>query len=328
MRRSVFITIPSFAVHGGIRVILEWANHLSKENKVYLRLLKGPPYLDWFQLARSVDIVCNDVPLRNADLIILTSPHAAHYLSLPTRGRKVVFLQMLEHLFRPDDLRWLAQCKLLYTAPCPLITIAQWAIAELRRTFKRTGPTYHVGNGVNSKDFPICATPKDGKTVLVEGWVSSNASKDPENYAPAVAKTLRDLGFHIIAYSAQPNRGPFHAVPHEYHQRPALATLNWIYERATILVKASRYDFRSCAPMEAMTKGTVTVRALDRGDDDLIDGVNCLRSGYDKTSLCTNTVRLLFETSLRNRLADACLKHVQTYTWDYWFERIDEILWK
>jgi hypothetical protein len=119
-------------------------------------------------------------------------------------------------------------------------------------------------------------------------------------------------------------------VPDEFYVLPDLETLNFLYSNATILIKATQYDARSCSPMEAMTKGTVTARAIIEGDDDLHHFKNCYRVSYDVDKLYYAALTLLKDDTLRNILACNCISYVQTYTWDYWMEKIVGILeiWK
>jgi hypothetical protein len=49
--------------------------------------------------------------------------------------------------------------------------------------------------------------------------------------------------------------------------------------------------------MEGSPGGTVTARALVQGDDDLVDGYNCLRVGYDYDALLEAARRLLGDTA-------------------------------
>ena len=137
---------------------------------------------------------------------------------------------------------------------------------------------------------------------------------------------IREDGYHILAYGQVPlNR--FTDTPHEYFFRPSLQTLNQIYNRATILIKASRYDARACAPLEAMTKGCVTVRALDLGDDDLIHDVNCIRIPYgNEADLYREAKNLLTDNERLSRLMGNCYEYVQKYSWDYWMPQIERIL--
>lgn len=321
---KIFITTPDFSLHGGIRIILEWANRLAELHTVYLYSLKGGQ-CTWFDISPKVHIVADESVLKHTDCLIITSPHSIHLADRPYPVRKFVFMQMCEHLFRPKDQQWQSLCKKFYTTPHHLISISKWNIDMIKTDFGRTGVTHYVGNGVNLDHFPISHKPKDGKTILVEGWEPGNPSKDAEHIAPRVAARLRAEGYHILAYSGLPLKTmPF--VPHEYYHRPSLQQLNELYERATIMIKATRYDARSCAPVEAMTKGTVTARAIDKGDDDLTDGINCRKVPYLEQMLFAAANNLLLNNKRREDLGEKCKQYVQQYSWDHWIPVINNIL--
>jgi glycosyltransferase involved in cell wall biosynthesis len=229
---------------------------------------------------------------------------------------------MMEHLFDPNAI-WQSKCHQFYISRHPLFSISQWNIEALRTQFNRTSETIYIGNGVNLQDFPISRKPKDGKTVLIEGWEAGNPTKDVKHLGAMVAKKLKQMGYTVIAYGGIPIK-TLRNVPHEYHCRPDLATLNSLYERATILIKASRCDARSCSPMEAMTKGTVTVRAIEKGDDDLIFGVNSIRTTYHYKPFLQACIELLSNEKERIALAENCYLHLERYGWDYWMQIINQ----
>jgi glycosyltransferase involved in cell wall biosynthesis len=209
-----------------------------------------------------------------------------------------------------------------------LILISGWNKRFIEKNFHCHHEYIHyVGNGVNFNDFPIMADcKKDGKTILVEGWESTNPTKDVDAIGPTVAQMLREDGYRILAYSQMPLER-FPDTPHEYYFRPSIERLNQLYERATVLIKASKYDARACAPMEAMTKGTVTVRAISLGDDDLINDKNCIRVPYcNEVDLYREVKALLNDNEKLTRLKNNCLEYVQKYSWDYWMPQIERIL--
>lgn len=319
---KLFITIPDFSLHGGIRVIIEWANRLTQWHEVYLHNLKGQERPAWIAIDPRVTL-CGD-SMAGMDALIITSPHSIHFAQRPDRPAKVfLFLQMLEHLFRPHDKAWNDACHAMYSLPYPMFSISQWNMQYLEPL--RQAPMHYIGNGVNLDDFPIDTTGKEERTVLVEGWEAGNPTKDIRHLGPAVAQILRRKGIRILAYGAadiRTNRW----VPHEYVKRPSLAVMNQMYRQASVLIKASLCDARSCSPMEAMTKGTVTARAINDGDDDLVHRVNCLRSRYELAPLQQNAEKLLADGELRQNLANTCLGYVQQLSWDYWMHQINHII--
>jgi hypothetical protein len=320
---KVLYTIPGWGRHGGVRVILEHVNRLTKWHDVtLLALVRGK--CDWFDLNPKVKVIYHPQQARNIDVAVITSPHTIHWANVIRARKKLLFCQMAEHLFRPDNPFWFAKCQQFYQSPFPMMAISQWNIDLFKTEFGRTAPTHYIGNGVNLDDFPISTKPKDGKEILVEGWVAHNAAKDVDNIAPKVALRLKqEFGVRVLAYSQVVNPGPFY--PDEFYCKPDLAKMNELYERATIMIKASKYDARSCSPVEAMTKGTVTARAIIQGDDDLIQQENCLRVDYNEERL------YLIAKSLLNRprpthYEQSCREYVQTYSWDYWMNVVNAII--
>jgi hypothetical protein len=322
---KILIVTPAFGPpHGGLRVIFEWANRLSKWHEVHLFSLH-PTRCNWFQIDPKVIVESNYRPF-GMDCLIITSPHSIHLSERPDCPPKVfLFMQMLEHLFKPENnIVWQHKCRRFYRSPHPMILISRWNERVVKEQFGRTGPTYYVGNGVNLDDFPIERANKDGKTVLFEGWESHNLTKDSLRLAALTACRLKQEGYHTVAFSHLPLKSHSECL-NEYHYQPSLEMLNSLYRRAVILVKASHCDARACAPMEAMTKGTVTARAITEGDDDLHDG-NSIRVGYEGNGLYAAAKTLLTDPILRNKLAEECIHHVQRYNWDYWMPIINTII--
>ncbi len=313
------MTCPTLAPHGGIRVILEWANHLPD---VVVRVPKVEP-VDWMRVAPHVRLVESDEALEQCGTLIVSSPHGVEYLT--RRGvRRFVFLQMLEHLFRPNNRTWQHACAKAYRTDDPLILISGWNERVIRTQFRRRGPIEQVGNGIDLTDFPIERVKKSGDVVLVEGWDAGNVTKDVDGIGPKVAARLKADGCTIVAYGRNDDpRTP--GILDEYHAKPDLATLNDLYRKATILLKATRYDARSCAPVEAMTKGTVTARAIVEGDDDL-DATNSIRVGYDQRQLYRAARRLLDDEGLRAELSENCIRYAEEHSWDKMMPRIRAVL--
>lgn len=322
----IFITIPSLQTpHGGLRIIVEWANRLQAiGHEVILFNQAGHLKCSWMNV--KVRITNSTTGMGRCECVIITSPHAIHLQDFIPPGQKCfIFCQMAEHLFRPNDKVWMDKCRKFYTSPFPMFSISKWNIDMFRGVFGRTAETHYITNGVNLDDFPIINKPKDGITVLVEGWEPGNPTKDVDHIGPKVAARLKEQGYKIIAYSSQPLKTMPH-VPDEYYQRPNIQQLNELYERATILIKATLCDARSCAPMEAMTKGTVTVRAIDRGDDDL-QRFNSVRTMYKEDMLFAAATFALRNADIIECFSNNCRRYVQKEcNWDIIIQRINGIL--
>lgn len=323
---KIFITVPALSTpHGGIRVIIEWANRLTKWHEIGLYSLKQDN-CGWVEISSQVKLL-NSPKMEGYDCLIITSPHTIDFESKKDTPKKVfIFAQMAEDRFAPENKEWVKKCQRFATSKNPMFSISRWNM-EYFAVQGRTAETHYIGNGVNTEDFPISHKPKDGKTVLIEGWECYNRAKDTKGIAHTVAMKLKQKGYTIIAYSQFPIKTNKH-IPDEYHCSPNQHKLNELYERATILIKASKFDARSCAPMEAMTKGTVTARAINSGDDDLIDGYNCLKTGYKESPLYQSALTLLENPELRNKLSESCYKTIEANSWDFWMGKVNEIITK
>lgn len=321
----ILITTPSLKVpHGGTRVLNEWAAGLSHWHQVTLLVNSGDTHCNWYHLPQKVRVTKDRADIQKADVIIVGSPHSIYLVRHLRAGQKCfLFLQMLEHMFHADNLKFYQKCLDFYFSHYPMICISRWNIQWLRDN-GRTAPTHYIGNGINLYDFPICEQPKDNRTVLVEGWEYANNTKDVDALGPKVAQRLRAEGYKILAYS-QFELSRYADVPHEYYRQPSLEQLNDLYSRATVLIKATKYDARSTAPIEAMTKGTVTARAIIKGDDDLKHMENCIRVGYNEQDLYV-AAKTLLTTPICKDLSIACIDYVKQNTWAHHLPGIIKII--
>lgn len=328
---KILIIIPSFSQHGGIRNLVSWANGLLKWNRVGIySIAQDNPSNMWVHPDIRI-IKKTNINWDQWDCLIIGSPHGINYQDAPVK-KKVIFLQQCEHLFRPQDKNWQAACFEFYRTKYPMILYSQWNHHFVHK-FRR-GPTYYLGTSVSTIDFPImlngvgCRGEKPGDengVVLVEGWECTNPTKDKDQIGPKVAQQLRKDGYRIIAFSQRPLK-TMPRVPHEYYQSPSLSVLNGLYERATILLKATINDARSAAPLEAMTKGTPTARAIDRGDDDLQNNFNCLRCGYNEDELYSIAKRLLTDHELRNKIAMNGFDYIRKNSWGTIMPKVNDII--
>lgn len=318
---NLVITTPSLKVpHGGTRVLNEWANHLAKYHDVTLYVQDGQMYCPWMSV--KVRMTTKVSAILKADLVIIGSPHSIH---LEKKAKKcIIFMQMAEHMFN-YNIKFNNQCTAFYNSPNLLLSISKWNIEYLINQ-GRTGEIKYIENGINLTDFPIERTTKEN-AVLIEGWeAGGNFTKDIYRIAPQVAERLRDEGYRILAYSQKPLVTMKH-VPHEYYQSPTLKQMNNLYSRAKILLKASVCDARSTSPMEAMTKGTPTARAINEGDDDLIHMLNCIRVPYGKVDDLYNAAKyLLTLPEEHDIIATECIDYISKMSWDRKIEEINEII--
>lgn len=278
-KMTITYTLPSVATpHGGYRIILEHLSRLQQRgHDVTLFIEGGSSNHDWYG-EQFCPITRSPHVLSQSEIVVIGSPHSIWFK--PKNWQKVFcFVQMAEHLFRPNDKRWLSQCKKWYESPYPKLYGSHW-IAEYLK-----GDLHYIEDGINTDHFLIEKCEKDYKIVLVEGWECNNAAKDTDGIACRVVERLKQYyDMKVYAYGFLPLKRYAH-VPDVYQYRPSLTVMNDMYRQASVLIKATHYDSRSLSPIEAMTKGCVTARAIEKGDDYLINDVNCVRCKYNEDEL-------------------------------------------
>lgn len=325
---NIAITIPGFSAHGGINVIIEWANQLSKWNQVTL-ITEKLTNNHWYPVSDRVRVT-TDLWLEQYDCLIITSPHFSYMCGdLPEliygqfTGKRYVFMQMLEHMFRPGDRVWVKKCNEFYHAPFPMFYISKWNYAELGRT---NPDDVYVQNSINPDLFSFEEPEKDFKTVCVEGWEPTNQTKDINHLGAATAKYLKQkYGFHILSYGAKPIKFRPQACS-EYYKMPNLERILDIYRRSFLLVKATVCDASSTVPFEAATKNCLTIRAISRGDDSLIHGYNCLKGAYKLDWLISACDEAIFNSDGRERMLNNFRDQLKRNSWEVIFEDVNDVL--
>lgn len=325
----VLIITPSFGQHGGIRNLVSWANGLLKWHEVGIWSLVGdtPKNMHVEPAVKVVDYgdYRQQPKWDDWDCLVLGSPHSQTFQNAPVK-KKILFLQQLEHKFKPGDETWNYNCHQFYSSKYPMILYSKWNHQYVNR-FRR-GPTYYVDTSVSLVDFPLVIPSFDQvneRMVLVEGWECTNPTKDVHALGPKVAQRLKREGYYIAAFS-QKKLLTLPKVPNEYHQNPSLKIMNDLYTRAAILIKATRNDARSASPLEAMTKATPTARAIEIGDDDLVHDVNCLRCGYNETELYNIAKQLLTDHDLRARIQLNGMEYIAKHSWDKVIPIVNDII--
>lgn len=327
---KILIISPSLNPHGGIRVLIEWANGLARRgHTVTLQVESGLIRVEWARISPQVEVLPGPLwELKGYDIAIAGTPNIALRMDdIKGATKKFFLLQMAEDMFAPGNRRYVADCHKSYQVKMPIIGISKWVEQHVRQ-WRGKGDMYYIGNGV-SEDF------KPGKkdrelAVVVECWGgypgNSNPAKDIEQLGPKCAAHLKKkYGARIIAMSQFPAWVYAH-VPDEYIYQPSHEAWIRTMQRGHLLIKASRLDARSTAPVEAMSCGVVTARALERGDDDLYHEYNCLRGGYSLDELVGHAERLIEDTALRAAIEANGLQYRRQYlSWNYWLGKAEEI---
>lgn len=338
---DILIKTPSFAKHGGVRVLIEHANGLAKiGHSVCLQSMSTSLNPEWIAVHPDIEIVYGKTIFapNQFDVIIAGSPLVAMDMkSERMNGKQFMLLQMCEELFNTDNKSYVHRCIEAYRLNMPIIGISQWNKDRVMAVHGRNPdyPYYIIGNGVSDEFSP--GVKDDEFTILVEAWIGYNHAKDIDAIGPKVAKRVKEkYGVRVLAYSQFPKDarqfGPlpfldYQDVPDEYYHSIGTDQIVSLNQRAHLLIKASKFDARSCAPVEAMKCGTPTARAIEQGDDDLIHGYNCLRCEYDEEQLFEITCWMIEDEKLRKRITDNGLEYAkENLSWERWTKELEKII--
>jgi hypothetical protein len=300
--RIAYLT-PGLGPCGGVRVIAEHVSRLAARGhlvalgasrQMIQRFSKSRNDLGWIKLHRDVVLAPFEAVLAAPafDVVVATGYGTVHLASQVPGKAHYYFVQMMEyHFFERGSHNWkLAResYPLARDLGFGVITIAEWLKRTMWNEFGLG--SIIVPNGVNKQHFF-----PDGEkehAILVEGD-DRNPAKDIEHLSWRVADQLREeYGVELWGYSAVQHRRV--DMLDRFYKRPTTRQMRSLYSRALFLLKASRYEGRACAPVEAMCCGTPSVRGIVQGDDDLLDMKNCVRCEYDYSGLL-DAGRLMFD---------------------------------
>jgi len=324
---------------GGVRILVEHLNRLTERgHSCSMVALTGETSLTW--MPTNFKIISPEKAARvakKADVVVATEANTMSVvMDLDTKARKYLFCQMRESLFfwRTNQ-EWALGVEEVYAQAKGIlhpIVISQWL-----KDFFEDEYGYEdvpiVPNGVNTEMFwpdRLGATtwmPASGihtghkPRLLIEGH-GKNEAKDIHNMSYQVVDIYRQhvQPVELWGFSQYVPTGEWD----KYWVLPSQEEIRQIYSSCDVLVKASRYEGRSCVDPEAMACGCAVVRAIDTGDDDLIDGHNCLKVKYgDAQGMYDNLKRVLEDEALRKRLVENGLKYVKEHLG--WDDKIDAL---
>jgi len=289
---------------GGTRILAEHLNGLTdRGHNCTLVLLQGPP-INWMP-TKFTQLVVQEQVQDRFDVIVATEintwPVVAEHSFFPNVQRRKVFIQMVEHLFFSHDSEAWGKFQGYYHHLETLepIVISQWLREWVTRQCGQVPPV--IRNGVNTKMFYPDSTVEDDRLrILIEGH-GKNMAKDIEGMGHYAATWLREEGvdFELWGFSQYPQPYEFD----RYWRLPNQSTIRQIYSSCDILLKASRFEGRSCVDVEAMACGCAVNRAIIMGKDDLKHNHNCLVTRYgNQDAFQENLMRLATDEKLRGRL--------------------------
>lgn len=325
---------------GGVKVVYEYANHLSRKGHditvVHLarschdKGLRGDVasmlrYLyrrnsfkptSWFPVDPSVRLLWVRSPsehhIPDGDTIVATAwPTAEWIASYPeSKGQRFYLIQHLETWTGSEE-RVTATWKL----PLTKVVIARW----LEDIATRLGePSVYIPNGLDFSRFMMRTPPEDrvpGRIMMLYHDLDWKGSADGLKALSIVRGHAPDIKPVLFGVPARPRQLPDWI---EYIQCPSQERLRDLYNEASIFVAPSWAEGWPLPPAEALMSGAALV-ATDIGghrEYAMHETTALLSPIKDPEALAANILRFLRDKNLRVRLAARGNKFVQQFTWE------------
>lgn len=299
-------------VFGGVRAIVEHCNGLARRGHdvTFIGLDKKP--IDWLPCQFEQRHISD--PGTGYDVAV-GSAIGTWGMAEKLAPRAVGLFQMAEWLFYPaGSPEAQAQARMFDASRAEVMAISDWLYALAVKAGK---VTHRIRNGIDPEQFfpeppPVA---KDRLRICVEGY-ANNPAKDWACMSFRALRSMRykaGLDFEVWGFSQHPAQYEFE----QFWQLPPQNFIRQIYSASDIFLKASVYEGAPGPDMEAMACGAVVCRAIDEGDDHLIDGHNCLSVRYgDQAGFELNLRRLMDDAEYRAWLRGNAMEYVKTkYDW-------------
>jgi len=315
---NIGYVVPGLGPCGGMRVVVEHVNRLADRGHTVCVITSNQRIPD--------DWIALNVPAKTPgelgdtelDAVVATGFATVAPSVRINAKRHYWFMQMFEQHFsrkdQPDYERAYDAHAFAARHKLHVITIADWLVRGLHDTWGIEAD--HVPNAVNEQHFyPVRTSARVNPYVMIEGD-DRNPAKDTEGIGWRVAKRLRaHLGIQLRGYAGHMHR--YSGLYDEFVVNPSTEQMRHLYSGALFLLKASHYEGRALAPLEAMACATTTARAIVHGDDDLVHNENCLRVGYDEDALYEIASELVMNTPLRLGLSANAYQYAKRHLcWD------------
>lgn len=327
---------------GGYKVVYEYANglvrlghrvtvtHAFYLQKSQVRLLRHPRHCmtflkrwalrrytpsTWFKLDPAVKL--RFVPwlhrwfMPASDTVVATSWETAEWVATytPRHGRRYYLIQHFEDWSGDRD-----QVMRTWSLPLRKIVISRWLETMLAQHGESSN---YITNGLDFKAFGVDIPPKDRNPYSVamlyhqSAWKGSHYGLEALTHVQAQCPSLQATLFGVCPPPAD--------LPTwiNYHQLPSQDLLRKIYNQAAIFLAPSLTEGWGLPPAEAMICGAAVVLTDVDGHREFAQSdVNAqMCPPADAAALAQRVLALMFDTSLRLRLAQAARESIQSFTW-------------
>ena len=245
----------------------------------------------------------------DADAVIATGVQTAPWVrDLPaSKGTKLYFIQHIETFIDPATPE-------TWGYPLAKITCAQW----MKDHIEAPGETVLgvAPNAIDPAEF-FRTQPLESRPPRVVALYHRQPIKGPD----VLIETLHQLKAALPTMEAEvfAARPPSHRLPDwvQVHVRPSVEDLRGLYNRAALVLSASRSEGWGLVPMEAAACGCAVVSSANKGIQEfLTDGVSMRTAPVgDAGALAKVALKVLTKPAERVRLAEAASEAVARFTW-------------
>lgn len=305
--------IPNCDVSGGISVVCQHANRLSKRgHEVFLISVDKAKSMDWFPDQRVPVISLNNWQ-GALDILVATGWNTSFLLLNVPATVKCYFVQSDETRFHLPESRWRHLTALTYYLGVNYLTEARWIKQWLTETFGHHAEL--VPNGLDPEIFHKCEPLKERDKrprILLEGAINL-----PYKGMSEAFKVVGPMDVEVWCVSSYGVPEPGWRCDRFFEYIPMLE-MRRIYSSCDILLKLSRVEGFFGPPMEMMACGGVSVVGKVTGYDEYIeDGVNALVVNPEDIEGARAAVQMLIEDQgLRNRLIEGGEKTASQWDWE------------
>ncbi|MGC1784327.1 MAG: glycosyltransferase family 4 protein [Acidobacteriaceae bacterium] len=337
---------------GGLKVVYEYANHLSRRGhevtlihaafqrvdtpiseiprrtlfywKVWASGKHNPD--SWFKIDPKVKMLwVRNLHWRNipsADAVVATSWDTAEWVNRypATKGTKFYLIQHFETWSGSED-----RVSATWKMPLNKIVIARW-LEQIATSMNET--CCYIPNGLDFAQFGVDVDPakRSPEHVLMMyhllDWKGSQDGLDALKRARQSIPGLRASTFGVpVAPKGLPDWI-------DYHRCPPQAKLRELYNQAAVFVAPSWNEGWGLPASEAMMCGAA-VAATDIGghrEFAIHEQTALLSPPKNPDALAANIVRLMSDDPLRIKIARQGHENIQRFTWDKAVEQLEAAL--
>ena len=327
---------------GGLRIVYEHANHLSRRGHCVTvvhpgRLVVDPTKMDhikngiryilrtidgrytpdrWLEVDSKVKLSCvpslSERYLPDGEAVIATAWQTAEWVSKYPRskGRGFYYIQHLESWNGPPD-------RVFATWKVPLLKIvpSKW-LGKIAQDLGESA--IYIPHGMDVEAFGTDIPREDRRNCQLMMLYHTAEWKGCDDGLEAlflVREQEPDTRAILFGVPARPSTLPDWI---EYHQSPSPKLLRELYNRAAVFVAPSRTEGWGLTGCEALLCGAALVATdIDGHREFAFDGQTALTSpARSPEELAVNVLRMIRDPKLRIQLAQNGLDFVRQLTWE------------